>query len=147
LSLSYGGEIYFSQLGWENEFPGNQTLKGKEASIRRQLRILGVALTKYKKDKGEMPVRLTDLIPDYVKDKSYLTCTETNKGFGYRFSPDAGGGEKGREMKLEETKDPALGRYVPVIRVKDVCENGDVINLSYSGEIYQSPDRWDELFR
>lgn len=147
MSLSYGGEIYFSELGWENEFSDDQTLDTKEARIRRQLRILGSAMLKYKKDKGEMPVRLADLIPDYVKDESFLTCSETKKWFGYRFSPDAGGGKAGRELKLKEAQDPKYGMYVPVIRVKGICENGDVINLGYGGEIYNSPDRWEELFR
>lgn len=147
LSLSYGGEIYFSELGWENEFPGDQTLESKEARIRRQLRIVGAALLKYKKDKGEMPERLADLVPRYLKDESSLTYPDTKRWFGYRFSPDAGGGKKGREMKLKEAQDPEYGAYVPVIRVKEVLDDGAVINLSYGGEIYESPERWEELFR
>lgn len=147
MSLSYGGEIYFSDLSWENNEPEGQALECKEARVRHQLRIIGSALAKYRRDKGDMPNELADLRPDYLKDESQLTCPVTNKAFNYRFSPEAGGGRQGRELKLQEAKDPNYGMYVPVIRVKGVWENGDVINLGYGGEIYRSRDRWEELFQ
>lgn len=61
MSLGYGGEIYFSDLGWGNNEPEGQALECKEARVRYQLRIIGFALAKYRRDNGDMPNELEDL--------------------------------------------------------------------------------------
>jgi hypothetical protein len=149
LSLSYGGEIYFSsQAVWEADFPRGASLDDDDAKVRERLRILGSALARYKKDKGEVPEELEGLYPEYVKDKALFTCPVTGKPLSYQFSAGTKlKDETYRSYKLKQLKDPLIGEYVPIIRAKGVLRNGNVINLSYGGELYESPMSWEELFK
>jgi hypothetical protein len=149
LSLSYGGEIYFSrQVMWENDCPQGASLKDDDAKVREQLRSLALALAKYRRVKGEVPDELADLYPDYVKDKALFTCVANDQPLSYQFSASTKyRDETYRSAKLKQLKDKALGEYVPVIRVKGILPDGQVINLSYGGEIYESPAVWEDLFK
>ncbi len=50
-----------------------------------------------------------------------------------------------RAWKTEQLKQ--FGDYVPVLRARGYLDNGNVINLSYGGEIYESPLTWEGLFQ
>ncbi len=146
LSLSYGGEIYFSSLGWEDDFPRGHTLSDDDAKVRKVLRELALTLARYQKDRGEVPAELADLHPDYVKDKSLFACPVTGKPFSYQFSASKPcDDETYREWKTRQLKE--FGDYVPIIRARGVLPNGNVLNLGYTGEIYESGDAWEDLLR
>ncbi|GEM_PF-2631500 len=141
LSLSYGGEIYFSKLTWEDPFNAGINLESDDAKVRTVLRTLASALSKYKKDKGGIPNELIELQPDYIKDLSLFINPVTSEPLKYLFSaadPDA------RQQKFEQVK--KYGEYTPVIRVSGVLKNNRELNLAYNGEIYQSDEEWENLF-
>ncbi|MFH1741635.1 MAG: TlpA disulfide reductase family protein [bacterium] len=148
LSLSYGGEIYMTpRAGWEEFFPMGHTLEDNDAKVRKSLREIGSALAKYRKDKKEDPEKLEDLYPDYIKDKSLFACPVTGQPFQYEFSSDTvtPSGKSYREWKTEQLKE--FGDYVPIVRARNVLPNGNVINLAYTGEIYKSPDVWEDFLK
>ncbi len=148
LSLSYGGEIYFTQVVWENEMARGAGLKDDDAKVRERLRMLAAALAEYRRDNGDVPKELEDLVPKYVADKDLLKCPVTGEPFSYQFSASTEfQGSTYREAKLKQLKDPDIGEYVPIIRAKGVLKNGNVINLSYGGEIYESGVGWEVLFK
>jgi hypothetical protein len=145
LSLSYGGEIYFSPMGWESAFPTGQTLDSKDAKVRARLMTLAVALDQYKKDKGEVPETLDALYPDYVKDKTLLNSPITNKPFRYAFAPNEESEDKEAYRASKRKQLEQYGSYVPILRARGAFANGNVMNLSYGGEIYNGR-RWKDLF-
>ncbi len=141
LNLSYGGEIYFSSLGWESSVPQGKTLTDPAAQVRKTFRQLASAFDKYKKEHdGNLPPELEDLYPKYVKDKTLFTCPVTGAPFSYQFSLNEGQ----RERKIAQLKQ--FGGYVPVMRSRAVLDNGLVINLAYNGEIYSSESVWENHF-
>lgn len=148
INLSYGGEIYFSrELNWENDFQPNRTVNDLDAQIRRRLRRIAVALDDYKKERGEVPNELKDLIPKYVPSESDVSFPENKSSSLYEFSPNIPNAQEPalgatyREWKTNQMKE--FGDYVPIVRVWGVLVNGRVINLSYGGEIWESDAVWE----
>ncbi len=147
LSLSYGGEIYFTQAVWENEMPRGAKVTDDDAKVRERLRLLAAALAKHRRDNKDVPKELEDLVPKYVPEKDLLACPVTGKPLSYQFSASTKFRDSTyREIKLKQLEDPKIGEYVPIIRAKEVLKNGNVINLSYGGEIYESGVGWETLF-
>ncbi len=132
LSLSHGGEIYFSGLGWEIVFQQQRTLQDDDALVRKQLMQIAVALNKYKKATGALPEKLETLVPKYVKDKSLLIRPDTKKPFPYQTPTD------------EDRK--KHGAYAPVISVSGIPVHGKTIMLAlgHTGEIWIAGEMEDE---
>ncbi len=142
LNLTYGGEIYFSGNSWANPPEAGNNLESDDAKVRKDLRALASALAKYKEEKDEIPNKLTDLIPDYIEDESLLNNPVTGEPFEYLFST---ANPERRQEKFDQIE--KFGNYVPLLRVKNVLKNGNVINLGYNCEMYQSGEEWEDLFR
>lgn len=139
VALSYGGEIYISEHFWENVYPKGHTLDDNDARVRKALLQIAAALAKYRKDHDEPPRELKDLCPDYVENASLFVCPVTSQPLVYEFAPAK------RERNLQLLNE--LGGYVPIVRAPGVLENGRVINLAYSGEIYESGEEWESFVR
>ncbi len=146
LSLSYGGEIYFSNNRWESDIPKGHTLDDADAKIRAKLLKIAVALDLYKKDhEGDVPDALEELLPKYVEDETTIDIPDGRPSvYQFRVSNDIGGGRTPKEWKKEQLIE--YGEYVPIVRAYGVLKNGNVINLAYSGEIYESPSVWESFF-
>jgi len=140
LSMSYGGEIYLTpNIRWEDSFSTGRTLDDNDVKARRQLRELAVALDKFKKDKGELPNELEELVPNYIQDSSLQknpSVGESDLPF-YQFTPQ----NDYRAQKTAQLKE--FGEYVPVLRVRGVLKEDRVINLAYNGEIWESGSAWE----
>ncbi len=140
LSLSYGGEIYFSSQVWENDFPQGCSIHDPDAKTRKAMMDIALALDRYKKENNTIPDELRDLYPKYIRNETFYLCPSTEQPFSYQFSKKSGL----REWKTEQLK--IYGGYVPIVRARGVLRNGNVINLAYNGEIYESPSVWETLF-
>lgn len=149
INLSYGGEIYFSkELFWENDFQLPRSLDDRDAQIRQKLRRLAVAIDDYKKDRGEVPNELKDLIPKYLPSENDISFSEVTI---YEFSPNQPNnqepklGANFREWKTKQREE--FGDAVPIVRIFNVLQNGKAINLSYGGEIWESDAVWEDNLR
>ena len=140
----------------------NLAPKEHEACISN-LKQIYEAIQAYRRDHKDLPNWLSDLVPKYLKDKSVLTCpvsarTGRVENFGivdpklpisylYEFC-DAEMGKiyDGGRIKMREWKRRQMGMVgsgVPMVR----CHlHSPVLNLSYDGKIYESPDTWENLF-
>ncbi|MBD3266644.1 hypothetical protein GF373_08240 [bacterium] len=146
LNLTYGGEILFYGMVWENDVPQGHTLNEEPAKIRERFKQIALALDHYKRAFGEVPHALDDLYPKYLTDRAILDhpLLQPDKTV-YQFSPELPG-EDGydtcREWKMAQLKE--YGGYVPILRARDILKNGNVINLAYNGEIWESSGDWEE---
>ncbi|MEW6237415.1 MAG: PDZ domain-containing protein [Candidatus Omnitrophota bacterium] len=141
LNLSYGGEIYFSGQIWEGEYFRGHTLDDPDAKTRKNLLEIACALDKYWKEKQKDPYRLEDLFPNFLSDYSLLLCPATNEPFEYQLS-----NEQASPMATKREYHYALrkiyGEYVPIVRASGVLDNDHVINLGWTGEIWESRSDW-----
>ncbi len=140
-ALTYGGEIIFTMLVWEAEVPRGHTLADRDAKVRKQFREIAVALDQYKKEHGDVPDEIENLVPKYVKDQSLLTDPVSKKPFPYQFSASQTGSLG--TMKEESTAHLEIfGDYVPIVRTTSALNDGYHINLGYGGEIWPSKKDW-----
>ena len=120
------------------------------------------AIKIYEKDKGTIPIWLSDLVPDYVS-KEMLLCPHKPQvtgrrrhdprfpcSYGYEFRMDrrpakAGMGLAGGvtlwDWKIEQVE--LFGDVVPLIRC---YSHGRTINLDVSGRVYWSRTVWETMF-
>jgi serine/threonine protein kinase/WD40 repeat protein len=125
------------------------------------------ALMAYQKDHQQMPDWLSDLVPTYLPDTNLFLCpvqAETGmssswlpiedpkitSSYSYEFSalPNStadsyGLGIAGDTMKTWKTRQ--LGRYGPVVPVLRCSLHGTVLNVSYGGELWESPPLWESV--
>ncbi len=149
LSLSYGGEIYFTdEIIWENSFEQGRSLNDLDARVRKQLRRLGVALLEYREKNGDNPQELQDLYPEYIKDESLLQPLDSY-ALVYEFSSKImhSDGRTYREWKTDQLNE--FGDYVPIVRAMGVQVGGKTTNISlaYTGEIFESQAIWEDFLR
>ncbi len=84
LNLSYGGEIYFSrEVRWEDDFASRKTMNDLDAKVRQQLMKIAVALDSYKKEHGDIPQELHELVSNSVRTETDIAVkSETNIAVG-----------------------------------------------------------------
>lgn len=145
--------------GWADE----QADKDREA-CQTNLRRIHEAIQLYRRDHKDIPNWLSDLVPQYMKDTNAIVCPITartgqlqpyqnvadplnNRAYVYEFCPKAmgsiwGGGERTmREFKRRQMG--IVGGDVPIVR----CHlHNPVLNLAFSGRIYESGVEWENLF-
>jgi len=131
-------------------------------SCAANMRKIYAAIKKYEKDKGTIPIWLSDLVPDYMS-KDMLLCPHKPEvtgrkrhdprfpcSYGYEFRMDrrpakAGMGLAGgvilRDWKIEQVE--LFGDVVALVRC---YSHGRTINLSMSGKIYLSSITWETVF-
>lgn len=138
LNLTYGGEILFYPTFWEGVVPTGHTLEDPDAKVRQTLLKIAAALDQYKKDKGDVPNDLNELLSysEFISDPAMLELD----GGGYppyQFTTQY----NYREQKNTQLKE--FGGYVPIVRVRNALPNGRVVNLGYHGEIWESSSVWE----
>jgi len=115
------------------------------------LRRIHAAIEKYRKDKGELPKWLTDLLPTYL-NAELLLCPNDLKyvGYNYEFTPnpvprdwDGGARTPQHDWKARQVK--RFGDVVPYVRCN---RHGAYIrlNVGVGGQIYWSGVEWERLF-
>jgi serine/threonine protein kinase/WD40 repeat protein len=143
-----------------------QVLAEKNQCFTNLLRI-HAALMSYQKDHQQMPDWLSDLVPKYVPDTNLLFCpvqaetgissiwlpTEDPKvtsSYSYEFSAQPvsfsdpyGLAVSGETMKNWKTRQ--LGRYGPVVPVLRCSLHGTVLNVTYGGDLWESPQLWESV--
>jgi hypothetical protein len=119
------------------------------------------ALQKYRKDKGELPNWLSDLVPDYLGADTLFCPNDSDHkspyapdpkipcSYGYSFSPipipsywDPSGRTLYREWKTGQVK--LLGDVVPTVSCHHHGEKH--LQLSVGGQIYWGPLIWERMF-
>lgn len=130
----------------------------------KQLEKIHQAIQAYRRDHKDLPEWLSDLVPKYIPDKDQLICPVTKKtkrthqfqhlrdpklptGYLYEFSLlPMGNVWQGGEIRMRDYKRRQmglLGGEVPIVR----CHLHDpVLNLAFSGRIYESGLNWEENF-
>ncbi|NIP24304.1 MAG: DUF1349 domain-containing protein [Phycisphaerae bacterium] len=111
------------------------------------------ALEQYKKDKGELPDFLSDLVADYLGEETLLCPTHPSTrpplipdpkldcSYGYQYSNtplSRSGGKTQRQWKDEQRG--ICGDVVPLVRCYG---HGQCLNLSFGGRIYISSLVWE----
>ncbi len=123
----------------------------------KNLQLMSQAIQKYRKEKKDVPVWLSDLVPDHLDDPNLLVCPVTRRtgemknqdysdpqistSYVYEFNdkPAPGGGGSNRQWKRLQMS--VAGSIVPIVR----CWNHDpVLNLSFDGKIYESKIAWED---
>lgn len=122
-------------------------------SCSENLQKIHEALEQYKKDKGELPGFLSDLVPDYLGKEALLCPTHPSKrpplipdpklpcSYGYQYSNtpfSRSGGKTQRQWKDEQRR--ICGDIVPLVRCYG---HGQCLNLSFGGRIYISSLVWE----
>ena len=145
---------------WADE----QADKDREV-CQTNLRRIHEAIQLYRRDHKDVPNWLSDLVPEYIKDTNAIVCPTTsrtgriqpyqnvadplnNRAYLYEFCPKPmgtiwGGGEHTmREWKRRQMG--IVGGDVPIVR----CHlHNQVLNLAFSGRIYESGVDWENLFK
>src|SRR5258708_2185864 len=128
---------------------------------RRNLTKLGAAIHEYQMEKRDLPDWLSDLVPRYLSDTNVLFCpvhkrTGRTNDFGlrdpaiptsylYEFCAHQAPEETGvgylggsTNMTMKEWKLKQMLQYGAVVPVVRCWLHDRVINLAFSGEIYES---------
>lgn len=125
----------------------------EKAIDKEHLQTIWKALMEYKKAKGQLPDYLSDLVPEFLPDKSVLVSPAFISGllgrvdprlpvsYSYEFRADKMGntGRTFRELKEEQMQ--FYGEAVPVLRC---FAHGDAMNIAYSGDYFESKGRYWE---
>jgi hypothetical protein len=151
-----------TSMSWTS-LADEQADKDRQA-CQANLRRIHEAIQLYRRDHKDIPNWLSDLVPQYIKDTNAIVCPVTvrtaefqpyqnvadpinNRAYLYEFCPKAmgsiwGGGERTmREWKRRQMG--IVGGDVPIVR----CHlHNPVLNLAFSGRIYESGADWESLF-
>lgn len=141
------------------------------AAVRcaRQLQAMGRALSAYQRDRGELPPHLSELYPDYLKDRALLHCPADPSGgttrfpgiepdpvptsylyemslaqkpFGLLLGPPPGGKiSTWRDLKIAHRVH--FGDLVPVVSCWHHVRQGYRQNLTLTREVYRSIIGWE----
>ncbi|MDB6066161.1 MAG: hypothetical protein JWR26_2369 [Pedosphaera sp.] len=124
------------------------------------MRQIYTAIQAYQKKHGDLPDWLSDLYPEFLPNVDVLTSPlELRTGrsmmhgqadprrrtsYVYEFSNRPSGiSRKGRELTMKEKKLTQMEEFGPVVPLLRCHLYGQVINLSYSGEFYQTGTFWE----
>ncbi len=146
----------------DSQAAGGQSLEERELDIDKQhLRKIYDAIQAYKKKNGGLPNWLSDLFPDFLSDPNILMSpVELRTGqsqlwgypdpkmrtsYTYEFSEATANtrDEQGKELTLKEKKMIQMQEYGPVIPLLRCHLHSRVLNMSYSGDIYQTALFWE----
>ncbi len=130
----------------------------------KQLEKIHQAIQAYRRDHKDLPNWLSDLVPKYIPDNDQLICPVTKRtkrthqfqhlrdpklpnAYLYEFSllpmGDVWQGGQIRMRDYKRRQMGLLGGEVPIVR----CHLHDpVLNLAFSGRIYESGLNWEENF-
>ncbi len=150
----------------DNEYKPS-TNADEAAACKKHLEAINAAIQAYKKDHGDIPNWLNELVPKYLSDTNVLICpvgarTGQQSPFGvldpkvhtsylYEFTPTAipkvvhdafdGPDMTMREWKQQQMK--VVNSEVPLVRC---LLHEPALNLSVGGKVYESPVYWEMNF-
>jgi uncharacterized GH25 family protein len=146
----------------DSQAAAGQSLDDQELAIDKQhLRKIYDAIQAYKKKNGDLPSWLSDLFPEFLSDPNVLMSpVELRTGqsqlwgypdpkmrtsYTYEFSQATANtrDEQGKELTLKEKKMIQMQEYGPVIPLLRCHLHSRVLNMSYSGDIYQTALFWE----
>ena len=141
--------------------------KDESAACKKNLEKINAAIAAYRKDHGDVPNWLSELVPNYLADTNILVCPVTTRtgqrspygvldptvdtSYVYEFTPTplpavVQGAFPGPKMTMRDWKRQEMelvGGEVPLVR----CLLHDpVLNLSFGGKVYESPVNWELNF-
>jgi hypothetical protein len=141
---------------------GGPSLEDQERQIDKQhMRTIYDAMQAYKKKNGDLPNWLSDLFPEFLSDPGVLMSpVELRTGdsvlwnyadpkmrtsYVYEFSQAGSGtpGDQGKELTLKEKKILQMQEYGPVVPLLRCHLHHPILNLSYSGDIYETELFWE----
>ena len=143
------------------------TDKDEAAACKKNLQRINAAIQAFRKDRGEVPNWLSELVPKYLAEPNVLICPVTTRTgqrspFGvldpkvyssylYEFTPTdvpevvkgafPGPNRTMRQWKQQQMK--LAGSEVPLVRC---LLHEPALNLSTGGKIYESPVYWEMNF-
>jgi len=126
----------------------------------RNLQAVNQAILKYRKDKKDVPIWLSDLVPDYLEDPNVLVCPVTRRtgevknqeysdpristSYVYEFNDKSVPGNLGSNRQWKRLQMAIAGSIVPIVRC---WHHEPVLNLSFDGKIYESKLVWEEQLK
>ncbi len=138
------------------------------AECKKNLEKINAAIEAYRKDHHEIPNALADLVPKYLADTNALVCpvcrrtgekspigvldkqVETSYLFEFANVPMPAGIKSafpGTDLTMRQWKFQQMevaGSKVPMVRC--FLHMPTALNLSYGGEVYESPALWETLY-
>jgi hypothetical protein len=121
-----------------------------------KLREIYTAIKQYENDKGALPNRLSNLVPDYVNGETLFCPNDPERkasyhpdpnlpcSYIYEFSDDKVQGDLTcRDWKMQQVK--LFGEVVPIVRCMHHGAE-TIVNLSVGGQVYWSQLVWERIF-
>jgi hypothetical protein len=149
-------------LSTQTEPAAGQSVAEQELAIDKQhFRTIYDAIQAYKRKKGDLPNWLSDLFPEFLSDPNVLMSpVELRTGrsvlwgypdpkirtsYTYEFSQANANtsDEQGNALTLKEKKMIQMQEYGPVIPLLRCHLHSRVLNMSYSGDIYETALFWE----
>ena len=119
-----------------------------------QMKRVWQALMDYKKAKGALPDKLSDLVPDFLSDPKVLVSPKDDgdnqngpltlkedkhpSSYGYEW-----GSQKFRTLTFKEVKTCQVEEYGPVVPLLRCFLHGKALNISHDGEFYETDVNWE----
>jgi len=141
-----------------------QSLEEQEKEIdKKQMRQIYDAIQAYRKKHGDLPTWLSDLVPDFLADSQILISpVEKRTGqsrifeyadpklttsYVYEFSGNRAGGQINQDrttpLTMKEWKTLQMDEFGPATPLLRCHHYDPVLNLSFSGEFYETQIFWE----
>jgi hypothetical protein len=140
--------------------PDEPAAREREIDKQHLLKIFD-ALQAYRKDHGDLPNWLSDLLPDYLKDSQILispveTRTGQSQVFGYddpkmhssyvyEFCAASSGRKdaQGATLTMKQWKTKQMEAFGPAIPILRCHSHTPVLNVAYAGDFYETATFWE----
>jgi hypothetical protein len=119
-----------------------------------QMKKVWEALMAFKKAKGALPDKLSELVPDFLPDPKVLVSPKDDgneqngplttkdqkhpSSYGYEW-----GSQPFNELTFKEVKTCQLEEYGPVVPLLRCFLHGKVLNISHGGDVYETETFWE----
>lgn len=160
LRLSLVAGLIAGLLGVNADLATAATPQQERDECARNLQTINQAILKYRKDRKDVPVWLSDLVPDYLEDPNVLMCPVTRRtgevknqdysdprvstSYVYEFNDKPAPGNFGSNRQWKRLQMSVAGSIVPIVRC---WHHEPVLNLSFDGKIFESKLVWEEQLK
>ena len=145
-----------------NGTAGALSLEDQErATDKQHLRLINQAIQAYRQKHGDLPNWLSDLVPEFLADTNVLMSPvelrtgrsvlwgyddpKVKSSYIYEFSQTKAGGRRDQDIPLtmKQWKMLQMEEFGPVVPLLRCHLHDPVLNLSYSGDIYETSLFWE----